>query len=141
MRLFQEAIPWLNVKRQKCFISGLPASQGRSGAKGPDLEDWRKQVAAQTEHLRPVPGPCKITAIFVLPPDRFPASNPYGPDLDNLLKPLFDGMKQTLFRRHPQPIEDACVIQVKASKAQIRPGAEGGVALRIQLVRVSLKDA
>jgi Holliday junction resolvase RusA-like endonuclease len=52
-------------------------------------------------------------------------SNPFGTDLDNLLKRFFDALGQTVFSDAPG--KDACVVAIEAAKALVMNPSESGV--------------
>jgi Holliday junction resolvase RusA-like endonuclease len=58
-----------------------------------------------------------------LPSEKFPQDYPYGNDLDNLLKRLFDALNQTVFSNVPG--NDSCVIAVEAEKVRARDDSSG----------------
>lgn len=52
-------------------------------------------------------------------------TNPFGTDLDNLLKRLLDALGQTVFPEAPG--KDACVVSVDATKVVALNPSESGV--------------
>ena len=129
------------MRRQKLFIRGSPASQKSSGKPGPELEAWKAQVHVQSSDLKPVPGACDLRVDFRLPADKFANDNPFGPDIDNLLKPLLDGLKATLFRDHPEKVSDSCVMRVIAKKSRASAAKPPGAVLTVARFVGSVKDA
>ncbi len=71
---------------------------------------------------------------FLLPENKFPKDFPYGPDLDNLLKRLFDGLGQTVFSETPGG--DSCIISLSAMKTKVASEAEAGAVVEILPGRV-----
>ena len=120
-----------------CFIAGVPASKNRTGADRPELASWKAAIEEQVCALSAIDGMCRLVAEFVLPVDRFPDANPYGPDLDNLLKPLLDGLKSRVLPGG----DDACIVELAASKRAAANGEQTGVKLEILNPRVVVKNA
>jgi len=96
------------------FIEGIPYGQKKpkGDIKAPDR--WTKAVEQATRNLPKVNGPCYMIAMFVLPEDKYPSDHPYGPDLDNLMKRLFDALNDTVFSEVLG--KDGSVIQLVVSK-------------------------
>jgi Holliday junction resolvase RusA-like endonuclease len=110
-------------------ISGVPYSKLK--ARG-DLEApkrWTEAVIRQTKELPQISEACLLKTTFLLPPDKFPADFPHGPDLDNLLKRLFDALNRTIFRDTPGG--DSCVVSLMAMKTRVASAEESGVHLEI----------
>src|SRR3989338_1170832 len=78
---------------------------------------WTAEVIKQTAYTPLVTYPCHLKVIFYLPEDKFPSDCPYGPDLDNLLKRLMDGLNETIFRNVVG--KDSCVVRVTARKMKV----------------------
>jgi Holliday junction resolvase RusA-like endonuclease len=95
---------------------------------------WTRAVIEQTSEAEPVTGPCELAVTFYLPENKFPADLPFGPDLDNLLKRLFDGLNETLFRLVPG--HDSCVVRLSASKLQVLQPADAGAEIEINLMPI-----
>ncbi len=62
---------------------------------------------------------------FKLPKEKFHDGNPFGNDIDNLLKRLFDALSKTVFSEDPG--KDACVISVEATKVEVTNPNQVGV--------------
>lgn len=75
----------------------------------------------------------KVT--FLLPPDKFPADYPFGPDLDNLLKRLLDGLNETIFSETPG--RDSCVVLLHVMKTKVKSNEQAGVHFEVLPVSVS----
>ena len=109
------------------FIEGTPLSRNRSGARKPGLQGWIEQVAKQTGALQQVENACILRVTFFLADEAYRTAPPYGPDLDNLLKPFLDALKKTVL----QSQEDAGIISIQATKARAGPGQRPGALLEI----------
>jgi Holliday junction resolvase RusA-like endonuclease len=113
----------------KLHIVGIP--YGKLKVRG-DLtapRRWTQAVVDQTSAASPISGPCHLRVIFFLPPNKYPADLPFGPDLDNLLKRLFDGLNRTIFRQVPGL--DSCILTLSASKVAISQVADAGVEIEV----------
>ncbi len=115
---------YINIK-----IKGIPYSKTkvRGNLEGP--KDWEKAIIAQTKDLPRVAGPCTMRITFLMPPDKYPADFPYGPDLDNQLKMFQDALNKTVFRDAPGG--DSCIISLEVSKVRVASYEESGVHLEI----------
>lgn len=113
------------------MIRGVPYGKNKRRGDRTALERWSKAVEQQTKDAPRVDGPCAIRVTFLLPPDKFPKDLPFGPDLDNLLKPLLDGLKRTVFREDLG--YDSCVIELHAMKVCVATTAEAGAKIEIGL--------
>lgn len=115
-------------------IHGTPYAHAKT--KG-DLEGpkaWTEAIIEQTRDLPKVAEACILQVSFLLPPDKYPADYPYGPDLDNLLKRLLDALSRTVFSNAAG--HDSCVIAVNAMKAQVRNLEDVGASIQILPVSV-----
>jgi Holliday junction resolvase RusA-like endonuclease len=68
---------------------------------------------------------CLLRVTFRLPQGKFNETNPFGTDLDNLLKRLLDALSQTVFSDAPG--RDACVVSLEATKVLALNPSESGV--------------
>ena len=75
---------------------------------------------------------------FLLPPNKFPLDFPYGPDLDNLLKRLWDALGKTIFSEAQG--RDSCVISVNAMKTRVRSEEEAGAIIEVLPVSLDEQD-
>jgi Holliday junction resolvase RusA-like endonuclease len=66
-----------------------------------------------------------VRVTFRLAENKFHDANPFGTDLDNLLKRFFDALAQTVFSEAPG--RDACVVAVEAAKVLVPNPSESGV--------------
>jgi Holliday junction resolvase RusA-like endonuclease len=62
---------------------------------------------------------------FKLSKEKFHDANPYGTDLDNLLKRFFDALGRTVFSDAPG--KDACIVAIEAAKTLVLNPSESGV--------------
>lgn len=98
-------------------------------------KDWSEQIKIQTQDLPRIREACALKVTFLLPPDKYPKDYPYGPDLDNLLKRLLDGLNETIFseaRGH-----DSCVVLLHVMKTKVASYAESGAHIEVLPVSVS----
>ncbi len=103
-------------------IKGEPISRkAHRGAVADSERAWQKIVADQTKGLPKITTPHAATIVF-----RIKKWHGHGPDIDNLLKPVLDALKLTIF---PKPTEDAILYVVNVAKKQTDPGEEPGVDL------------
>ena len=106
------------------FVKGVPYCKTK--ARG-DLEAgkrWTQAVIQATQRLPKIKRPCSASITFILPEDKYPADCPYGPDLDNLLKRLFDALTNTIFSEIDS--KDGSVIELMASKHKASKGESIG---------------
>lgn len=106
------------------WIPGSPYAQAKTRG---DLEAparWSAAVVEHTRHLPPVLGPTALEVEFVLPPDKFPRDLPYGMDLDNLLKRLFDALAKTVLSQVEG--KDSAIVHLTARKRKARAGEATG---------------
>lgn len=66
---------------------------------------------------------------FLLPADKYPKDLPYGNDLDNLCKRLFDALSKMIFSDARG--KDSCVIALHVMKTKVPPNGQSGVAIEI----------
>jgi Holliday junction resolvase RusA-like endonuclease len=117
------------------LIRGVPYTHIKRRGKITAPAAWSKTVIAQTRHLPKVKEACALKVTFLLPPDKFPADFPYGPDLDNLLKRLLDGLNQTIFSEtHGR---DSCVILLHVMKTKVTSPSKAGVHLEVLPIAVA----
>ncbi|HMB74704.1 MAG TPA: hypothetical protein VKQ06_14105 [Gammaproteobacteria bacterium] len=79
----------------------------------------------KTKGLHKVTGPCLLRVTFRLPKEKFHDKNPFGTDLDNLLKRFLDALGETVFCEAPG--KDACVVTLEATKVLVTNPSEAGV--------------
>ena len=115
------------------FIEGIP--YGQLKVRG-DLDapgKWTRAIKEATTDLPKVKGPCNMIVVFVLPKDKFPSDYPHGPDLDNLIKRLFDALNYTILSEAPG--KDSSIIQLVVSKRRALPGEPTGARVIISELR------
>lgn len=111
------------------FIEGVPYCQDKVRGDTAAGVRWSAAVVAATSNAPKVHGPCQVEVSFVLPPNKYPTDHPYGPDLDNLLKRLFDALNKTIFSEVPG--KDGSVISLKATKRKATNSETTGVHIII----------
>ena len=109
------------------FIVGVPYSQWKTRGNREAALLWSASVEKQTSKLPKLKGPCSVVVSFILPVDKFPADHPYGPDLDNLVKRLFDALNKTIFS--DMPGMDGAVIKLRTEKHKAKLRVNPGVRL------------
>ena len=112
------------------FIRGIPYGQWKARGNKEAAAVWSDVVKLSTSNLSKLVGPCSVSVTFVLPHDKFPTDHPYGPDLDNLVKRLFDALNETIFSEMPG--KDGGVIELSARKHAAKPDELPGVRLVIK---------
>src|SRR5712692_1637025 len=117
------------------LIRGVPYGHLKRRGKIEAPAAWSEMVVAQTRNLPKVKEACALKVTFLLPPDKFPADFPYGPDLDNLLKRLLDGLNQTIFSGTRGL--DSSVILLSVMKTKVSSPAKAGVHVEILPIRVT----
>jgi Holliday junction resolvase RusA-like endonuclease len=115
----------------KTKISGVPYGKAKVRGRIEGCQEWTDAIIAQTRGCEPVHGPCRLDVEFLLPPDKYPADLPEGPDLDNLLKRLLDALQETVLRG---PGRDSSVVDVHATKTRVASDREAGANLTIELL-------
>lgn len=113
------------IKSQKMRIRGIPYPKLKSTGNTDGPRKWTEAIVEKTKGLRKVTGPCLLRITFRLPKEKFHAKNPFGTDLDNLLKRFLDALSQTVFSDAPG--KDACVVSLEATKVLAPNPAEAGV--------------
>lgn len=116
------------------FIQGIPYARHKRRGDIEAPKRWTDAVKRETEELPKVVNACLLKLTFCLPPDKFPADLPYGPDLDNLTKRTLDALECTVFkdaRGH-----DSCVVALIAMKTKVSGPHEAGLHLEILPVTV-----
>lgn len=114
------------------FIEGTPYCQRKSGGDIKAPVRWTEAVKQATKNLPKVKDQCYMIVVFVLPEDKYPSDHPYGPDLDNLIQPLFNALNDTVFSEVSG--NDGSVVQLVVSKRKAMrnepPGARVIIADR-----------
>ena len=109
---------------------GEPASKGsRSGRDPEELRRWRQAVRSAVGSHERLSGPCAVEITFILPEGKMQAGNlqnPHGPDLDNLVKPVFDEIKKGVIR------DDGAVFDLHVNKRPATPEEFPGAVIRLR---------
>jgi Holliday junction resolvase RusA-like endonuclease len=100
-----------------------PQTKAKGNVEGRKV--WTEAIVERTKNLRKVSGPVLVRVTFKLSREKFHDANPYGTDLDNLLKRFFDALSQTVFSEAPN--KDACVVAIEAAKVLVQNPSESGV--------------
>ena len=116
-------------------IQGVPYGPNKvsGNLRAPKL--WSDEVIRQTQDLPRVREACALKVTFLLPPDKYPSDLPYGPDLDNLLKLLLDGLGKTIFSEARGG--DSCVVLLHVMKTKIASNDHAGAHIEVLPVSVN----
>ena len=114
----------------EAFISGEPYCQDKTKGNVLGKQDWSQAIIAATKDLPKITSRCKAEITFVLPLNKYPTDHPYGSDLDNLLKRLFDALNETVFSVAAG--KDGAVVEVIASKRKASENDPPGAHIKIQ---------
>ena len=94
-------------------IIGNPVTRkSNRGAQSKSEREWQASIAQQTKDFTAITTPHSVKIVFNIKN----WAGDHGPDIDNLLKPLFDGLKSTLL---PKPTEEFILYEVCASKRKV----------------------
>ena len=113
------------IESQRLRIRGIPYPKLKSTGNIDGRLKWTATVVEKTKGMRKVSGPCLLRVTFRLPKDKFHEKNPFGTDLDNLLKRFLDALSETVFSEAPG--KDACVVTLEATKVLVKNSNEAGV--------------
>lgn len=113
------------IKAQRIRVRGVPYPHLKVTGNVEGRKKWTEAIVQQTAKLRKITGPCLVRVTFKLSREKFHDANPFGTDLDNLLKRFFDALSQTVFSDAPG--KDACVVAVEAAKTLVLNPSECGV--------------
>ena len=133
-------------------LDPVPKDRHRSvvirGRRGPSVRSYstrRNEVferdvkrLARFQMPRPLVGPLRVFIIFTLPvpkpgrPGCRLALPAVAPDIDNLIKSLFDGLNRVAWK------DDAQVVQVHAQKVYAEKGKRGEIFVIIEPIKDSL---
>ena len=113
------------IKSQRIRVRGVPYPQVKATGNVEGCKHWTNAIVKATTNLRKVKGPVLVRVTFKLSKEKFHDANPYGTDLDNLLKRFFDALSQTVFSDAPG--KDACVVAIEAAKVLVQNPSESGV--------------
>jgi Holliday junction resolvase RusA-like endonuclease len=113
------------IKSQRIRVRGKPYPQVKATGNVAGIKAWSDAIVEATANLRKVKGPVLVRVTFKLSHEKFHAANPYGTDLDNLLKRFFDALSKTVFSEAPG--KDACIVAIEAAKVLVHNPNESGV--------------
>ena len=113
------------IKSQRIRVRGVPYPQIKATGNVEGRRVWSEAIVKATKNLRKVSGPVLVRVTFKLAKDKFHDANPFGTDLDNLLKRFFDALSQTVFSEAPG--KDACIVAIEAAKVLVQNPSESGV--------------
>ena len=113
------------IKSQRIRVRGVPYPQVKATGNVEGRKLWTDAVITATKTLRKVSGPVLVRVTFKLSKEKFHDANPYGTDLDNLLKRFCDALSQTVFSDAPG--KDSCIVAIEAAKVLVQNPSESGV--------------
>jgi Holliday junction resolvase RusA-like endonuclease len=113
------------IKALRFRIRGVPYPHTKVTGNIEGRNKWTEAIVAKTEKLQKINGPCLVRVTFSLSREKFHDGNPFGTDLDNLLKRFFDALGRTVFSEAPG--KDACVVAIEAAKVLVLNPSESGV--------------
>jgi Holliday junction resolvase RusA-like endonuclease len=113
------------IKSQRIRVRGVPYPQIKATGNVEGRRVWTDAIVKATQNLRKVTGPVLVRVTFKLSNEKFHDANPYGTDLDNLLKRFFDALSRTVFSQAPG--KDACIVAIEAAKVLVQNPSESGV--------------
>ncbi len=120
----------------KTFIRGDPYVKKKTRGRIQGPKEWLEAVKSQTGNLGQISEPCELEVEFVLWPGSSPTDHPCGPDLDNLLKNLMDGLNDTVLKNAPGG--DGAIIRLTATKRTRRNDEPTGAKIVIRPARESV---
>lgn len=106
----------------KITIDGVPIR----GDKYQGLTKWKQAIINQTKDIKRIDYPCCAKIDFILQENQHPTDRPHGPDLDNLLKPLLDGLQKTILD------DDSLIYGINVTKRAKRPHEKTGAVISIK---------
>jgi Holliday junction resolvase RusA-like endonuclease len=113
------------IRSQRIRVRGVPYPQVKATGNVDGRKVWTEAIVKATQNLRKIKGPVLVKVTFKLSKEKFHDANPYGTDLDNLLKRFFDALGRTVFSEAPG--KDACVVAIEAAKVLVHNPSESGV--------------
>ena len=116
-------------------ILGVPYGKTKTRGDISAPDKWTQAIIDQTKHLTKVTDACILRVTFLLPPNKFPADLPYGPDLDNLIKRFCDALNETIFSETQG--KDSCVIEMSVIKTKVDSDAEAGALIEVLPIKVN----
>lgn len=118
----------------EAFIHGTPRTE-KTGERTEGLKKWIAEVKSQTRTLGKISSACALEVDFVLSPGSTPPDRPHGPDLDNLLNGLFDGLEDTILGDAPG--KDSAITKLTASKRVSLNDEPTGAWIRLRHIEVA----
>src|SRR5262245_32921879 len=96
------------------FIAGIPygGEKERGNIGGP--REWSRLIIEKTRDLPKLTSACSLQVEFFLPADKFPRNNPFGSDLDNLLRNLLNALTESVLAEAPGG--DGSIVHLTATK-------------------------
>lgn len=110
-------------------ISGISYGRNKNRGNIGAPKKWTQAIIEQTRNLPKITEACILRVTFLLPPNKFPADLPYGPDLDNLMKRFSDALNETIFSNAEG--KDSCIIEMGMMKTKITSEKEAGALLEV----------
>jgi Holliday junction resolvase RusA-like endonuclease len=114
------------------FIAGVPSAQSKTKGRLGGPKKWTEAIIRATFSSPVVQGPGSVNVTLLLPPEVFPTNLPFGTDLDNLLKRLFDALCQTVLRATSG--KDSSIVEMVARKKKVAAGGPTGAMLLIRQI-------
>lgn len=114
-------------------ITGIPYGQNKTRGNTDAPGQWTRVVIEQTKNLPKVAKGCIVRITYFLPNNKYPSDLPYGPDLDNLTKRLFDALNKTVFSKAKG--KDSCVVKMTATKKKVESETDAGASIEITPVK------
>ena len=113
------------IQSQRIRVRGVPYPQTKATGNVEGRKDWTEAIVKATQNLRKVNGPVLVRVTFRLSREKFHEANPYGTDIDNLLKRFLDALSMTILSEAPG--KDACIVALEAAKVLVKNPSESGV--------------
>lgn len=117
------------------MIRGIPYAKMKSRGDIDAPARWSEAIREQTADLPSIEEACVMKITFLLPPNKFPADYPYGPDLDNLLKRMLDALNSTIFSKAKG--RDSCVVSLMVMKTRVNTDEHAGAHIEIFPIALS----
>ena len=113
------------IQSQRFRVRGVPYPQTKATGNVGGRKAWTEAIVKATQNLRKIHGPVFVRVTFRLSREKFHNANPYGTDLDNLLKRFLDALSATVLSEAPG--KDACIVALEAAKVLVKNPSESGV--------------
>lgn len=112
------------------IIKGIPTGRFKNRGNTSLVKNWRSKIIQETQDgIGKVKNECKMKVVFKFDTLQYPKDFPYGPDLDNQIKNLWDGLNETVFKNVPG--HDSCVRILHVSKYPAKNENDTGVIIKI----------